>query len=167
MLESIHLIPSTTMIQLTMSHKIVIMLQMGCIGALTRFLANIAAIELLFHPYKPFLGYQGTIIRNKNTFCEYMQNMLSLSKRDMNNFLEYNRNKIPAIGRFVINNIDPNKVSPIINNLVSGKFSIPNKDIEAFCKYHARVEIFWVKISGLILGFFAGTITAIPIFFIK
>lgn len=135
-------------------------IQIGLMGAMAGLITNILAVESLFHPYQKILGFQGFLMRNKESFVDRMKEMLEVQPREIEHFLQLYKEAIPFYFRFLLTKLNYNKLSQLSALFIQSKFTLTNKEFEAFCKSYAGKEILFIKTMGITMGFIVGIVVS-------
>ncbi len=118
-------------------------------GFLIGYFTNWLAIKLLFWPREKTLGIQGVIPKRKEEITENLSSaylQLSPKKLDM-------ITKIPFIGKKIENYIKK-EVALKIN-------AMSDKELEKMIRKAVKKELFFIEISGGIIGFIVGLVEVV------
>ena len=123
-------------------------------GFIIGYFTNWLAIKLLFWPRKKILGIQGIVPKRKEQIAESLSSSyLQLSPKKLLSIF-----KIPFIGE---------KIQNYIKNQVSLKVKeMPDAELELMIRKAVHKELFFIEISGGVLGLIIGLIEALIISFI-
>ncbi|MBS3099867.1 DUF445 family protein [Candidatus Pacearchaeota archaeon] len=118
-------------------------------GLLIGWITNYIAIKLLFFPRKKTFGIQGLIPKRKEKIAERIaEASLSILPEKIDKL-----RKIPFIG---------NKIENYIKTEVAQKIkNMDDKTLQEIVEKVAKKELFFIEISGAIIGFLIGIAQAV------
>jgi len=123
-------------------------------GALIGFFTNWLAITFLFKPRNKVLGFQGVIPRNKEKIAE---KVAEVSLEFLPSKIE-KLSKVPFIGRKILGYIS-NEVGRKVKEMDDAK-------LERIVRKVAKRELFYIEISGAVLGGVIGLLQAVLLLFL-